>query len=43
MPATDTYIKIGGLAGTGTVANNSRTLEASAVKLIFANKTDCEF
>ena len=43
VPATNTYIKIGGLGGTGTVTNNSRTLEASTVKLIFANETDCEF
>ena len=43
VPATNTYIKIGGLEGTGTVTNNSRTLEASTVKLIFANETDCEF
>ena len=43
VPATDTYIRIGGLRGEGTVSNNSRTLEASAVKLIFANETDCEF
>ena len=40
---TNTFIKIGGLQGEGTVSNNSRTLEASTVKLIFANEADCEF
>lgn len=43
VPATNSYIKIGGLEGAGTVTNNSRTLEASTVKLIFANEADCEF
>ena len=43
IPATDTYIKIGGLDGYGTISNNSRTIDPSTVKLIFANKSDCEF
>ena len=41
--ATDTYVKLGGLAGNGKLTNNSRTLEASTLKLIFTNQTDCEF
>ena len=41
--ATDTYIKLGGLEGNGKLTNNSRTLEASTLKLIFTNQTDCEF
>ena len=43
IPSTDTYIKIGGLDGYGTISNNSRTIDPSTVKLIFANKSDCEF
>ena len=43
VPATDTYIKIGGLQGEGRVSNESKTLEASTVKLIFTNAVDCEF
>ena len=43
IPATDTYIKIGGLQGEGTVSNDSQTLEPSTVKLIFTNTSDCEF
>lgn len=41
--ATDTYVKLGGLEGNGKLTNNSRTLEASTLKLIFTNQTDCEF
>ena len=41
--ATNTFIKIGGLDGRGNLSNNSRTLDASAVKLIFTNKEDCDF
>lgn len=41
--ATDTYVKLGGLVGNGKLTNNSRTLEASTLKLIFTNQTDCEF
>ena len=43
VPATDTYIKLGGLQGEGTVSNDSKTLDPSAVKLIFTNTSDCEF
>ena len=43
VPATDTYIKIGGLDGNGTVTNSSKTLESSKVKLIFANRENCDF
>lgn len=43
LSATDTYVKLGGLAGNGKLTNNSRTLEASTLKLIFTNQTDCEF
>ena len=41
--ATDTFIKVGGLDGRGNLSNNSRTLDASTVKLIFTNKEDCDF
>lgn len=41
--ATDTYVKLGGLEGNGKLTNNSKTLEASTLKLIFTNQTDCEF
>ncbi len=41
--ATDSYVKLGGLEGNGKLTNNSRTLEASTLKLIFTNQTDCEF
>ena len=41
--ATDTYVKLGGLEGNGKLTNNSWTLEASTLKLIFTNQTDCEF
>ena len=41
--ATNTFIKIGGLDGRGNLSNNSCTLDASAVKLIFTNKEDCDF
>jgi len=43
VPATNTFIKIGGLQGEGKISNESKTLDASTVKLIFTNKTDCEF
>lgn len=43
LSATDTYVKLGGLEGNGKLTNNSRTLEASTLKLIFTNQTDCEF
>ena len=41
--ATDVFIKIGGLAGRGNLSNDSQTLDASTVKLIFTNKEDCDF
>ena len=41
--ATNTFIKVGGLDGRGNLSNNSRTLDASTVKLIFINKEDCDF
>ena len=41
--ATNTFIKIGGLDGRGNLSNNSQTLDASTVKLIFTNKEDCDF
>ncbi|OLA83311.1 MAG: hypothetical protein BHW65_09310 [Verrucomicrobia bacterium CAG:312_58_20] len=41
--ATDTFIKVGGLDGRGNLSNNSQTLDASTVKLIFTNKDDCDF
>ena len=41
--ATNTYVKLGGLVGNGKLTNNSWTLEASTLKLIFTNQTDCEF
>ena len=41
--ATNTFVKIGGLDGVGKVSNNSQTLDASTVKLIFTNKEDCDF
>ena len=41
--ATNTFVKIGGLDGRGNLSNQSRTLDASTVKLIFTNKEDCDF
>ena len=41
--ATNTFIKVGGLDGRGNLSNNSQTLDASTVKLIFTNKEDCDF
>ena len=41
--ATNTFIKIGGLDGRGNLSNQSRTVDASTVKLIFTNKEDCDF
>ena len=43
VPAIDTFVKIGGLDGRGNLSNQSRTLDASTVKLIFTNKEDCDF
>ena len=43
VPAIDTFIKIGGLEGSGTISNDSKTIDPSTVKIIFTNKTDCEF
>ena len=41
--ATNTFVKIGGLDGRGKLSNDSQTLDASTVKLIFTNKEDCDF
>ncbi|MBP3525628.1 MAG: PEP-CTERM sorting domain-containing protein, partial [Opitutales bacterium] len=43
VPAIDTFVKIGGLDGRGNLSNQSQTLDASTVKLIFTNKEDCDF
>ena len=43
VPAINTFIKIGGLDGSGTISNDSKTVDPSTVKIIFTNKTDCEF
>ena len=43
VPAIDTFVKIGGLDGSGTISNDSKTIDPSTVKIIFTNKTDCEF
>ena len=41
--AIDTFVKIGGLDGSGTISNDSQTIDPSTVKLIFTNKEDCDF
>ena len=41
--ATNTFVKIGGLDGSGTISNDSQTIDPSTVKLIFTNKEDCDF
>ena len=41
--ATNIFAKIGGLDGRGNLSNQSQTLDASTVKLIFTNKEDCDF
>ena len=43
VPAIDTFVKIGGLDGSGTISNDSQTIDPSTVKLIFTNKEDCDF
>ena len=43
VPAIDTFVKIGGLEGSGTISNDSQTIDPSTVKLIFTNKEDCDF
>ena len=43
VPAIDTFVKIGGLEGNGTISNDSQTIDSSTVKLIFTNKEDCDF
>lgn len=43
VPAINAFIKIGGLDGSGTISNDSKTIDPSTVKIIFTNATDCEF
>lgn len=43
VPAINTFIKIGGLDGSGTISNDSKTVDPCTVKIIFTNATDCEF